>query len=494
MQLPALMYKSLNYLQMVPDQDTLFKTLRNNPPHLIKFLVKACDDETWAEEHREFMRQALTWVTEEFFQDRLLMEFAQKVAKAIREHYNAMQLYFPLNLTIKLKDKDLEVNSLLYSASSEYMREMIRRECRDAKSHDLLLKDISFDIFSAIHEFISTSSTFDLYRKDKAELIKILKLAMQWELQELAVACQNHIKKYITRENMFDMAIKSHLKHRVVLRNACFDFINNFHLGFRLEDRGEDAFAFEFIDFNENSLDAFGVLKEHITHLICSNRITEEEEFPKVVKKCSKLICLDISRSKSFSDYLKEIPLTLQQLEAAACTWITNETFKSLIEYCPNLTRLVLTSNVNINFEGWGSLSKLEQLRSLDLTRCSQLRDEELRIILQACKELIVLTLEDCRGLTDEAFMDLPKYNPNFTKINLARTGLSDLPLIEIASKCQLLVSLDLTRCENITTIGIIELVKNAVNLKELNLTSCDVPKITLEQIYKIRPFLHIII
>ena len=493
MLLPALMYKSLRHLQEIPDDGTLFKTLKSNPPQLIKFLVRACEDETWAEEHREFMSSALNWVTEEFFQDRLLMEFAQKVSKAIREHYSVMQLYFPLNLTLKLKDKDLNVNSLLYSSSSEYLRELIRRECRDAKSREWLLKSISFDLFSSIHEYITTGSTFDLYRKDRPELIKILNLAMLWELDGLSIACQNQIKKYLTPENMFDMMIKAHQKRRSVLREAAFEFINSFKLGFRLENRGIEALAFEFLDFNESSLNAFETLRELITHLICAGKITEADEFTLVIKRCPKLICLDISRSDNFSDHLKEVSSTLEQLEAASCIWMNNETFIKLIQFFPNLNSLILTSSVNIDFEGWGALNKLAQLRNLDLTRCSQVRDEELRIILQACKELIVLNLEDCKAITDEGFLDIPKYNANFTSLNLSRTGISDQPLIEIASKCSNLTYLNLTRCENITAIGVLTLVKNALNLKELNLTSCSIPKSTLAEIKKLRPYLKLI-
>lgn len=493
MQLPALIYKSLRHLEEISDDSTLFNTLKENSSQLIKFLTRACEDETWAEDHGEFMREALSWVTEEFFQDRLLMEFAKKIATPIRQRYGTMQLYLPLNLTVKLKDRDFKVNSFLYSSSSEYLRETIRRECRDAKSREWMLKEIPFDQFKVIHDYVTTESIFELYRKDRKDLIKILNIAMLWELEGLSVEAQNQIKKYLTPENMFTTLIKAHQKRRSVLRRHTFDFINAFKLGFRLEDRGIEYLAFEFLDFNESSLQAFETLRELITHLIFSKKMTEEKEFPMVIKKCPHLICLDISRSEAFSDFLTEIPSELQQLEAASCSWLNNETFMKLIQICPNLDTLVLTSNVKIDFEGWGALNKLEKLRNLNLSRCPQIRDEELRIILQACKELIIFNLEDCRAISDDGFLDLPKYNANFTHLNLARTAISDQPLIEIGARCSDLITLNLTRCENLTSIGILTLVKNAQNLKELNVTNCDLPKVTLTEIKKIRPFLHLI-
>jgi hypothetical protein len=439
------------------------------------------------------MRKALAWVTEEFFQDRLMMEAAQKVSQSIREHYPALNLYLPLNLTLKLANKDITANSLLYSSSSEYLRERIRRECRDMKRKIFFLNDLSFEIFEPIHQFITRGETSDLYRFERKDLIKILNIAMLWELEELSTACQNQIKNYITRENMFEVVIKAHLKRRGVLRNACFDYINSYKLGFRLENRGLEALTFEFIDFNENSKEAFEKLREFITHLVCSGKLTEEEDFAKVVVGCPYLICLDISRSRSFSEHFKSIPESLQELEAGACQWMNDEALKALITQCPNLTRFVLTSDVSITFEGWGSLNKLEQLHVLDLTRCSQVRDEELLIILQAAKDLVNLSLEECRAITDIGFLDLPNYNSQFTHLNLARTAISDQPLIELASKCPELITLNLTRCDNITSIGAIEFVRNAPKLKELNLTSCDISRITLKEIGKIRPFLKII-
>jgi F-box/leucine-rich repeat protein 2/20 len=486
MELPALLHKSLLYTADATNEEMLYRLLEAEPSHLINFLTQACEDETWAENHPQFMRSAIVWVTEQFYYDRLMMPFAQHIAKAIRPHFTVLEPFLPTNLTFQLKDKDVLVNGLLYGSSSEFLRELLRRECRDRRSYKLLLKKIPHSIFSAIHEYINKGTTFALLLKDEKELIKVLNLAISWDLTELSMESQRLLKKYLTRENVLDTLLTAHNKHREVLKEECFNYINALKLGCRFEKRGPDTLAFEFLEFTENSMEIFDAVKEIITHLICGGDITDQPEFVKVVNQCPKLICLDISHSKIFSEKLKEIPTTLLELEAAACLWMNNDTFTKLVELCPQLIRLVLTSNIEIDYGAWSALKKLESLRSLNLTRCRQISDEELKIILQSLPKLIHLHLEDCRSIGDPGFNDIPQFNNHLTQLNLARTTISDLPLIEIASRCELLTTLDLTHCENLTDGGIYDSVRLASQLRALNISHCEVSKGMIKEIQKL--------
>src|SRR6202034_4523332 len=114
------------------------------------------------------------------------------------------------------------------------------------------------------------------------------------------------------------------------------------------------------------------------------------------------------------------------------------------------------------------------------LTRCGQIGDEDIQLILQASDKLIILSLEECRGITDAGFYQIPKYNPRFTSLNLAITAISDQPLIELANQCSDLTTLDLTRCENITEKGVFELIRAARRLRELIIKDCDIPESAL--------------
>lgn len=494
MQLPTLCDKSFDYCREIVGDKALFDLLVKTPPQLIDFFITACEDETWSTNHGEFMTASLQWMTEAFYQDKLMMEFASKIGKVIRLHYNNLKKIIPRNITLKLKDRDLTINGLLYGSASEFIREMLRRECRDKKKKILHLDKIEFAIMSPIDYYLNTGSDFELIHNEKAEVIKVLNLTLLWELDELADACQNVLKKYITRENLFETLLKSHKKGRRSLLQSCYDFANELKLGYRLEDRGSDYIAFEFLDFNENSYEAFNALREEITHLIFGGKTTEEADFVKVIEQCPKLISLDIGRASSFTVYMREIPTNLKELDLSSSLWIDDEKLLFFIERCPLLNSLRLVSDVKLGLESWGGLQNLPELHRLDLTRCAQLGNADLSLILQACPTLTVLILEDCRNIDDEGFFELTKYEQSFTILNLKHCKISELPLIELATHSDVLYSLNLSRCEFLTDKALYELVKNVRTLKEVDISHCDISEGTIKDVRTLKPYLKLLV
>ena len=492
MQMPALLDKSLDYSREAADDAILFEVLVKYPPSLIQFFATACDDETWSIEHTEFMTVALKWLTDTFYQDKLMMELAQTAADAIRRHYNSLQSIIPHNLTLKLKDRDLPVNGLLYGTASEFIREMLRRDCRDKKKKSFLLPTMDYHHFSIIDTYLTTGSDFDLVHKERPAIIKILNLAMLWQLDDLSKSCQETLQKYINRENLFDTILKSHKKHRRILLQHAFDFANNLKLGYRLEIRGDEYIGFEFLDFNENSYEAFNALRNEITHLICGGTTPEEGDFLKVLDLCPKLFSLDIGHAKSFTDNMKEIPTNLKELDLTGSLWIDDEKLQIFIERCPQLNSLKLVSNVKLGLESWSALQTLTELHQLDLTRCSQISNPDLSVILQACPTVNMLSLEDCRSLDDEGFVELTKYEQAFTVLNLKHCKISELPLIDLAAHSEVLYSLNLSRCEFLTDKAVVELVKNVHTLKFLDISHCDIAPGTIKEIKALKPYLKL--
>lgn len=493
MQLPALCDQSLFFCREAESDAALFQLLVKNPPDLINFFCTACDDETWSLEHEEFMSAAMKWLTDAFYQDKLMMEFAQRIAQVIRPHYNVLKSIIPLNITLKLKDRDIPFNGLLYGSGSEFIRELLRRECRDKKRKVLHFEKIEFATFSPLDDYLTSGNTAELLHKDRPQIIKILNLTLLWQLEELSNACQDVLQKYITRENLFETLLKSHKKGRKRLLQFCFDFANNLKLGYRLEDRGVDYLAFEFLDFNENSFDAFEALRESITHLIFSGTTAEEGDFLKVLERCPKLISIDLGRSKAFTDQMREIPVDLKELEFSGCLWLDDEKFLIFAARCPKLTSLKLGSCVKLGLESWGGLQNLVDLHQLELSRCSQIGNADISLILQATPALNVFNLEDCRSIDDEGFFELTKYGQQFTNLNLKSCKISELPLIEIASHSDVLFTLNLSRCDFITDKAVVELAKNIRTLKRLDISHCEISSGTLKELKVLRPYLTVI-
>lgn len=492
MQLPILVPSNLLYCAEFESDESLFAALLKHPPSLIQFLEAACYDETWALHHIGFMNSACNWCTQQFFQDKLDMKLARNLAQVMRSHFS-LSRYYPRDITIKFKDGEAQVNSLLYGSASEFLHEKIRRECRDFRKNILDLPDVGYEEFQFINTYLNENTLHDLYQKEKPAVVKILKLALQFELLDLVKAAENFLKGFISSENVADILIESQQNSWVYLRQSCFDYMNNLHLGMHFEERPIDQMAFEFITFNENAWAFFDKVRPYITELIFSNAAIEDPDFAKALHRCPRLRCLDISYTKSFSEYLKEIPRHLPELKITACTWLTNEIFGELLSYCPLLDKLTMMSDATINFQGWGSLRKLKNLSFLDITRCSQVGNEDLKLILQSCSNLTELLMGECRNVDDNGFIEMSKQNNHFLALGLSRTAISDTSLVALAAACRSLTKLDLTRCENITEKGVLETVKAAPLLRELNISQCAIPISFIKELMRLHPFLHII-
>src|ERR1700722_10709013 len=100
MDLPALLPNELKYTSVAVNNRILLNMLVKIQQDLILFFEYACEDETWSGQHSDFMREAIQWMTNQFFQDKLLMSFAQRASKAIQQHFHILGALVPQNLTI----------------------------------------------------------------------------------------------------------------------------------------------------------------------------------------------------------------------------------------------------------------------------------------------------------------------------------------------------------------------------------------------------------
>ncbi len=494
MLLPALLPAQFERYAKAPTELALFRALIKTPSDFLRFFEYACGDETWSQKHSEFMHDSITLLTLRFFQDNLEMDLALRAVKVLREHFSILEPYIPFIIEIIIEDQKVEINPLLLGTQSKFFRDLLRMECKDKNKKWVKLNEGSYEIIQLVKEFSNTGNVGNLWRKEKNEVLKIIHQATQWEIPGLVSLCEGVLERYIHRVNVIEMLLSAHQEHWMHLKKACVDFINDLNLGFQLKYfAAPDYLGFEFLDFKDNALSFFEQLRSVITHLIFSHSLTEEAGFSNVVNCCPNLICVDLSGSLTFSERLVDMPSMLQELDVSQCSWLDQYALKKIVEICPQLTKLSLRSNVQITHMGWGELLKLRQLKSLDLARCHQIDNDEFKIILRACAGLEVLNLEECKKITDKGFEELAYSIPKLTHLNLTRCTISDVALLEVATKLRIMTSLNLTRCEYLSEKGIIEAVKQSHTLRSLNLTHCNISTTGLEAIYKINPSLEMI-
>lgn len=499
MQMPSLLTPDLFVYGQVSSEQQLWTQLVQKPEDLVRFFVCSCDDETWSNQYSQFTSQAIAWITKQFFLDLLHPDLAKLAAKAIREHFANVKNRIPYNIECRLAAADgsviyqSNINSLLFQTASPFFHHIIRTSCNEKNQDWFILNDVAMSDFITIEEFVYTDDVKELYRLRDFELKQLLFAAINLELFPLAEMCQIRMKKFITAQNILQtlsMALDYSLE---IIKQACCDLINSGEAGFALFSRGPHSLVCELKQMSEPTLDVFTPFKPLISELICGRHIIEDPNFVDILKSCPKLTTLDLGQTVNYNDSLLEIPKQIQSLVLAGCHWLTNNNFSKLVKICPNVQKLDLQSCGQITAKAWGELLRLGQLRSLDLTRCDQLKDDELLIIIHSTKGLTDLSLGGCRRLTEKGFQHIARSKLRLLRLDLNRTDLSDTPLIEIAMRMNTLRYLNIQRCLHLTEHGIVEALKTAPALKEVNITQCNIPRSVVEEICKIRPMLNII-
>lgn len=494
MEFPALMPKELLYCEAETSEDNLFALLVKKPTDLIFFFETASDDETWSELHADFMRKMIEWITAQAFNDRLSVDLCKRAVQAIHKHYAILERFIPQNIEIRLKDDSVQINSLLLAVASTFFRDILLRECRDQNASKLSFEKIPYELFSPIIVFVNTGHIPDLWKKEQNEVVALLHLGQSWRVESVVEACERTLKKYLTKENAIDKLLQAQQELWPLFKQICVDYINDFASGYRLGAPTVERLAFEFFDFSDATLAIFNRLQLFITDLICKGALSENARFGQIVRQCPKLSMLDVAGSLKLSEFFNDIPTDLQGISLAECSWLKAPTLKKMAEICPYIRHLDLSSNFQLNFGDWGELAKFKGLKSLNLSRCHQISDEDFVIILKACGPVTDLVLDECRKIGDKGFFELAKSLPRLTNLSLARCSISDSALLEIATRCRSLINLNLYRCDQLTERGLRELAKHARVLKELNLIHCNITPDTIHAIQLKHPYLHIIL
>lgn len=495
MDLPALLPKELEFVAKVENDRGLYSLLVKNPQELTSFFEAAADDETWSGEHASFMKEAIQWMTNQFFQDRLSVDLAAGAAAKIREHIHILEPMIANNLKIILNGKEIpyEASGLLWGSSSEYLRNMIRQECRDKNKRELRFEGVSQEVFDQIVEYVNTGTVADLWRKDKGEVTEVLAQAAEWGLKGLAELSQDILRRYITRGNVIEMLLQAHEEKWSLLRDSCIDFVNALDIGAKFDKGDPDSLFFEFVDFSPDALEIFEAIRFNITHLICGKDLTDKPPFSDVINRCPNMVCLDISGTNEFTDRLLDIPNTLEELDVSKCEWLNQKTLKMLVQICPNLVKIRLASNSHIKYSTWGILKDFKRLEKLDISRCTQIKDEDFKIILQAARGASHFYLDECTGLTDNAFFDLGKNIPKLTDLDVSRTNITNSGLIDLTMRCKQLITLKASRCPNLSDKGVLEAVENAPKLKMLEIIKLKEGQSVQKALKEARPYLEVV-
>lgn len=494
MLLPALLPQQFSCYRLAKTPEELLKALTSAPSDLLTFFVAACEDLTWSENNPKLLKEFISWLTKQHMASTLPTTYFQEAAAAIRAHYEDLREIIPQNLALIISENSFPTNTLLLATSASFFSSLIHRQCRIGKKTSIPLNNdkLTPRLFSFVLEYVHTEAVELLWREEAEQILALHDLADSWNLEGLQQLCVEIYKRYLTEENVLKTLLQAHRKGWKAMRLQCMDFISSTDMGIYFVPGPIESLFFAFSQCHDKSRNLFLEAANAITHLICRGEIALHPFMSEAVGRCPLLRGIDIAASEEYPELLELLPGDLSYLNISESPWLDKDTFRALAISYPNVEKLILHRCNTISNGSWGILSRWALLRSLDISDCYRITDEELHLILKACPNIEELTLHNCKELSDAGLKPLSK-QATIQRLNLARTVVENETVIELAFRCHNLQQLDISYCEKISERAIWEVVKHGRALHKLVIHHCNLPIKVLAELQQRYPRLQII-
>lgn len=491
MDLPVDLPHHLAFLENIDNENEMLKTLVDRPMDLVIFFEKACADTAWCISHHTIISKILVWATYQFLHGALAMEMAESIQKQVIGHYNLLKDVLPKDIAIAFGGKRYPANSLMFGMSSPVLLSYLREQCIEKKKKILEVRDAETDTLESAIEYIHSGEVEDLWKRDWSVILKILRQAADWEIEGLANYCANIYKRHIHRGNVVKILKMAHRNGWYELKKRCIEFINDLYFGVEFHDVGRDELFMHFHRYSKEAMQVFRDLKDYVTFAGFDPEIIEDSSFTDIITTASALNGISLQNTRHYSERLKDMPEGLEQLDLSMCEWLNEDTFKDIIETCPRLKVLKLNSNGQLDYHSWSQLHLLDNLEHIELSRCHQLSDDDLLVIIRGCPYLRRISIEGCNKLTDTSLVELAIAISTLVSVDFSRTGVTDAAITELAYRNRQLRELKLNRCMSISDHAIQEVVRLAPNLQSLDLTGSSISPDVKNKLKGINRFLE---
>jgi hypothetical protein len=482
----------MSYSDALTEND-LLKRLQNNVNDYTQFFVCACDDENWRSLHPQFISESLSWFTDQFLANTISSSIATEIADSVKQHSIGLKPLLPLNIRFTARDGELMISSLMYQTSSSFFQNTIHEACNGKSLKYFNISGTRLAEIKNIDEYIFTNDVNELWKLNDDELKRMLELSFRVELPGLAELCQILLWHRLDPKTIYSSLITSHENYWDYIRNKSAETINNSDSGIEITFPDRYSVCCYLETITEHTVESFRKVIPIITHLICGPKVAEDKGFHRLLNECPKLHSIDLGRAESYSQQFEHLPEQIDELILSGSSWLNDQNFNAIISHYPSLRSLDLVSCASLTAMGWGYLLKLPNLKRLNISNCSLLTDKELSIILDASPGLIELNLDGCDELSEGGFQQLSRGNRIFEILSLARTHATDAVVIQLSEQQKGLRKLDVSSCYHITEEGIVESLKIAKKLQELNCTACNISTTLIEELKKRYPHIQII-
>ncbi|MBA2727960.1 MAG: BTB/POZ domain-containing protein [Parachlamydiaceae bacterium] len=493
MLMPATLTENLMSYGSASTDQQLLQLLQSNINDYAHFFIFACDDENWRSMHSEFISESLKWFTDQFLANTISASIAGEVVDSIKHHYFGLKPLLPLNVNFMAIDGQLPINSLMYQASSPFFQHLIHKSCYGKSGKNLYISGMQLSEVKIVDEYVYTNEVHELWKLSDRQLKRMLDVSFKFDLPGLAELCQILLWRRLEPLLVYGSLITSHENSWEFLREKCGEIINASDAGIEISFPNRYSVSCYLESITERSLESFRKVMPIITHLIYGSRIADEKGFHRLLQECPKLISVDLGRTENYSYHFEQLPEQVNEVIFSGCSWLNDSNFKAIIVHCPSVRSLDLMGCTTLTAMGWGELLNLPNLKRLNISNCSVIVDKELSVILDAATDLIELNLDGCDQISESGFQQLSQGKRMLEVLSMARTNATDASVILIAEQQRGLSKLNISSCHHITEAAVVETLKIAKNLRELNCTACSISFTLLEDLRKQYPNVQIL-
>lgn len=488
--LPALLPDELKEYQNASDEEQLLDWLKKQTNHLIRFTEFLLGDETWsAIDHPKFTKKVLSYLADLARKDRLDMESLCFIAEHLHEHSANIKELLPLDMTLEGKEGSLKTNSLLFQAGSGYLHERFRNECLEQETPQMRF-EVEGELLKHVNHYLLNGDLPELWKEDQQFLKKLIRTSRDLELEELELLAEDVLKRYVTAQNVYDYLEEACREQWIYLRESCLELITDLNHGVKLYSTDTETICFAFKKLTDDYLDVLRRVGYYITRLVFSGEQTQDFRFLDALSLCPHLKSIDISVTNHYSSYLEKLPSGIHDLKMAYCQWLDQDALTKILKANHHIISLDLSGNIQLDINAFATLGRYPKLAKIKLSRCEQINDDVMHVLVKGLSGLIELDLEGCITITDKGFLEMARSCLELVFLNLSRTDIGDGVAAEIGSHLKRLLSLNLSACPNITAKGVIDLIKRAEALRVIHLSSLNISALQIREIKRLRPFL----
>lgn len=469
----------LKYAQFSSAKE-FWKTLSKNPEDLASVFIAACKDVNWQEVNHPLMCRMIRAITKLFFAGLISRQKASIITELLRTDFLKkrsilfFRYSFYFNTFFHVENAVFQTNSLLYAAESDYFFRLIKEQCWDLFKEEYVLTTVSKRVFYFVNEYMHKGAVNDLWKCMQEEILEVMHQAQKWDLKNLMVLAVNELKKYFKKETIITVILTAHKEKNEPWKQGACSFFNQHYEGIKIIPKGPFDLYVELSSFSHPTIEVFSKMASEITHIKYDSKLIDYPEFSETLRTLPKLLGVDLSGSRKFPERIFRIPSTIRELDLSACEWLDNESFAKIAMHFSSLEKLIMQSNIAIDYAGWGEVSAFHYLQYLDLSRCVNLQDEDLRIIVRSCPDLKKLSIAGCKKITDAGIVDLFQWEETLNHLDLSDCeNLTDQSLVEIAYKASQLIELHLSGCLNIGEKGIREILQRRKGVEKIDVRRC---------------------